>query len=445
MASGVKNISSGKKGAAPRASSRFPFFAFLLSFLFTFTFTSTCFSETELGSEDDLTVLGTNGTVEDPDTEIKGFTIFGSTNVLTHISTATGNVVINGALEVSSDVYVVGKSTFAGNVYIVGFSSANKYYGDGSYLTGVSTGTLKIGDAYGGGKVFWVDAKGRQALISATANQSSSIQWAPTIGFIGAGVDGIGGGKSNTVMITTTTGPGSYAARLCADYSTTVNGVYYDDWYLPSRDELTLLYGQKTVVGGFVSDYYWSSTEYVPIDAWLVSFNNGNVAAGTKTNSTYVRCVRAGPVSAFDYLRDAETVRDGAYRSSTQTFTGGNTFEMGVTASSFTATAPALGVDTAKIRFTNDNIIVSSGSTAQYGGVFVSTHIYLPAGTKYYGDGSGITNLTGGADSLGSHIATMTLTMNTFNLVNVSSVNFLSNVYLTSATAANYGGLYVST
>ncbi|MBI4349842.1 MAG: hypothetical protein HY550_00230, partial [Elusimicrobia bacterium] len=140
MLSGEKDLNSGK-GAFHRASSCF---AFLLVLLFVFTFTSTCFSQsqTELGAEDDLTVLGTDGAVPDPDVEIKGFSVFGSTNVLTHISTAPGNVVINGALEVSSDVYVVGKSTFAGNVYIVGFSSANKFYGDGSSLTGISGDSL---------------------------------------------------------------------------------------------------------------------------------------------------------------------------------------------------------------------------------------------------------------------------------------------------------------
>ena len=72
---------------------------------------------TELGSEDDLTVLGTDGNVHDPDLEIKGFTIFGSTDVRTHISTAPGNTIFNGAIETSSDVYVTGRSTFAGNVY----------------------------------------------------------------------------------------------------------------------------------------------------------------------------------------------------------------------------------------------------------------------------------------------------------------------------------------
>ena len=36
----------------------------------------------------DLKVAGDSGTVPDPDLEVKGFFIFGSTSMLTHISTA---------------------------------------------------------------------------------------------------------------------------------------------------------------------------------------------------------------------------------------------------------------------------------------------------------------------------------------------------------------------
>ncbi|MCG2725653.1 MAG: hypothetical protein L6420_05250, partial [Elusimicrobia bacterium] len=68
--------------------------------------------------------------VDDPDVEIKGFTIFGSTNVLTHISTAAGNTVFNGAVEVSSDIYIVGKSTFIDNAYFAG--AGNIFVNDGS-------------------------------------------------------------------------------------------------------------------------------------------------------------------------------------------------------------------------------------------------------------------------------------------------------------------------
>ncbi len=233
-----------------------------------------------------------------------------------------------------------------GNSYMVGYSSAAKYYGDGSTLTNVSTHTFKIGDSYGGGKIFWVDAAGRQVLIAATADQSTSIKWGNNTNATGANLDGIYAGKANTVIISTMQHAGSYAAQVCADYSVTVNGEYYDDWYLPSKTELGLLYAQRNVVGGFNTSWalYWSSTENVPDTtlAWFVVFyNGGSMGAGDKTTSVFVRCVRAGPSSAIGNLpTNAESVTDGGYLSSTQTFTGANAFQ-GVTAASATITGEA--------------------------------------------------------------------------------------------------------
>jgi len=139
--------------ALPRLySSALPrFCAFALILLVFSLFVSNVYAQTELGSQDDLTVLGINGTVPDPDVEIKGFTIFGSTNVLTHISTAAGNVIFNGAVESSSDVYIVGISTFEDNVY---FSGAGSIFINGGLtdqiLKKAADGSMYWGDDQGG-------------------------------------------------------------------------------------------------------------------------------------------------------------------------------------------------------------------------------------------------------------------------------------------------------
>lgn len=78
---------------------------------------------TEFGIEDDLTVLGSEGTALDPDAEIKGFTVFGRTQASYLIPVASGNVVLNGAVQVSSGMYVTGGSTFATGAYFTGVSS----------------------------------------------------------------------------------------------------------------------------------------------------------------------------------------------------------------------------------------------------------------------------------------------------------------------------------
>src|SRR3989338_5401285 len=82
-------------------------------FLFAISLPLYSQTQTELGSEGDLTVLGTGGTALDPNTEIKGFTVFGSTQAAyTGAVIGDGNVVVNGVLAVSSGAYFVGNSTF---------------------------------------------------------------------------------------------------------------------------------------------------------------------------------------------------------------------------------------------------------------------------------------------------------------------------------------------
>lgn len=90
---------------------------------------------TEFGIEDDLTVLGRAGTALDPDVEIKGFTVFGSTQSSYLIPVNTGNVVMNGIVQVSSGLYVAGSSTFAAGAYFLDISSfsdvAKVHFGGG--------------------------------------------------------------------------------------------------------------------------------------------------------------------------------------------------------------------------------------------------------------------------------------------------------------------------
>jgi hypothetical protein len=76
---------------------------------------------------------------------------------------------------------------------------------------------------------------------------------------------------------------------LCARYKVD----NYKDWFLPSRDELNELYKQKTVVGGFAADGYWSSTESARHFAWYQYFVDGYQYAFLKSNSIAVRAVRA--------------------------------------------------------------------------------------------------------------------------------------------------------
>lgn len=172
------------------------------------------------------------------------------------------------------------------------------YYYNGSSWETFAVGTHFIGESYGGGIVFWVDATGQHGLIAATSDQSTGLQWYNgTNRVTNATGDGVGAGKMNTSVIiamqTNDNTAGSFAALLCADLLITSGGVDYGDWYLPSVYELNLMFLQKATIGNFTSNFYWSSTEDNSSNAWFQNFFNGGQNNSFKFNTFYVRAVRA--------------------------------------------------------------------------------------------------------------------------------------------------------
>jgi hypothetical protein len=101
----------------------------------------------------------------------------------------------------------------------------------------------------------------------------------------------LGFGNSNTATIVLSQGTGSYAAKLCYDL---VIG-NYSDWYLPTRDELSILYANRIAIGAFATTLanYWSSSENNSTDALSVNFSNGNSGNASKNSSYNVRAVRS--------------------------------------------------------------------------------------------------------------------------------------------------------
>ena len=190
------------------------------------------------------------------------------------------------------------KVTAGANVSVTGAGTTASPYVVNA--TGGPGGTaLAIGDSYQGGIIFWLDATGQHGLIAATEDQSTDKWVNLTYRFTGSTGDGLYAGAMNTAIIIATQmaedndNTGYFAAKICADYSVTVGGVTYGDWYLPSKYELNLLYKQKTVVGGFGSNDYWSSNEKSASEAWVVFFGLGNDYTNTKVTMNNVRAVRA--------------------------------------------------------------------------------------------------------------------------------------------------------
>ena len=68
----------------------------------------------------------------------------------------------------------------------------------------------------------------------------------------------------------------------------------YNDWRLPTKEELNTLYVylKKVGVGAFANDFYWSSTEYDNYFAWYLVFDNYNISKYDKRVEYRVRAVR---------------------------------------------------------------------------------------------------------------------------------------------------------
>jgi len=155
---------------------------------------------------------------------------------------------------------------------------------------------LTIGATYGGGKIAYIYVAGdlgyiageTHGIIAAPSDQSTGIKWGCYGTTVGGTSTALGTGAANTAIVSAACGTGT-AARLCADL--VLGG--YSDWYLPSRDELQKLYINRSFIGGFTTDVYWSSSEDYANNAWLIYFYNGNTLYFLKYFPYYVRAVRA--------------------------------------------------------------------------------------------------------------------------------------------------------
>ena len=198
----------------------------------------------------------------------------------------------DGVAEV--EVVIIGASTDGDNITYTIQSpklTENATFEDVSlFVDGNGDNNLAIGESYQGGIIAYIDSTGQHGLIVATADQSEGIQWYNGSYMVtGATGTAIGTGLTNTNTIIAAQGSGSYAASIARDY----NGGGYTDWYLPSKDELNLLYENKTAIGGFSDNNYWSSTEGGNDNAWRQLFYSGYQVVSNKFNPYDVRAVRA--------------------------------------------------------------------------------------------------------------------------------------------------------
>jgi hypothetical protein len=159
-----------------------------------------------------------------------------------------------------------------------------------------SVQALKIGMDYKGGKIAYLltpsdpgyDANLQHGIIAAVSDLPGEVAWGCNDKFL-AGRSSIGTGSQNTIDIASGCSVAGNAATLCSNL---IQGGY-DDWYLPSKDELNKLFLQMKVIGGFREVCYWSSTETGKYNACTQIFDNGFQTANDKSTTFSVRPIRS--------------------------------------------------------------------------------------------------------------------------------------------------------
>jgi hypothetical protein len=157
-----------------------------------------------------------------------------------------------------------------------------------------------IGENYGGGIVFYIDATNKHGLIAALTNQTSSenIEWGCVGTYISGTGTAIGDGQNNTTAIVKGCSTSGIAAHICDQLE--LNG--YNDWFLPSKDELNLMYLNLHAkgLGSFSNFLYWSSSQIDSDNVWGQNFWDespffkvGGQYPVNKFGDLYVRAIRA--------------------------------------------------------------------------------------------------------------------------------------------------------
>lgn len=153
-----------------------------------------------------------------------------------------------------------------------------------------------IGDLYEGGIIFYVDPEGEHGLIATLSDLETDFPWG-TSGQV-TGAESFYDGVLNTSAIVTDQGLGN-AAYACD----TLTAGGFDDWYLPSLDELQLLFRSGYMINKILesdgddgtmplgSDHYWTSTEQDADNAYLLQY--GNAAVFPKETEVSIRAIRA--------------------------------------------------------------------------------------------------------------------------------------------------------
>ena len=156
-----------------------------------------------------------------------------------------------------------------------------------------------VGDTYGGGIVAYIlqssdpgyeDGKVK-GIIASTVDCTSALPWAlenyqSTL--VNNTKSALGTGSDNTDLIIAQNGAGTgYSAGLARAF----NSGGYNDWHLPSLDELRKLFENGILISS-QETFYWSSSESGSTEAYAVAWKQAYYFPKLKSNNYYCRPVR---------------------------------------------------------------------------------------------------------------------------------------------------------
>ena len=223
------------------------------------------------------------------------FATYSIANIQSNVAAGTHTITISGLSSLT---------TYYTKSFIT--NKAGTSYGNVVSFTTTAPPPPAVGDSYGGGKVFYVFQLGDpgyvageyHGLIAATSD---------TQGYRVFGCRGWPAGTSaalGTGAANTTTLLGCSDTNFAAKLAIAVRDGGYSDWYLPSKDELNKLYLNKNIVGNFIDEKYWSSTEGAgwvgstyygdrSAEAFFQWFNNGTQSWDDKNAQKGIRAIRS--------------------------------------------------------------------------------------------------------------------------------------------------------
>ena len=250
--------------------------------------------------------IATGTPAENPATPVLGPTQFAIMTVLIGAGAVTPSdlevtIIYDELVEWAGDWWVdwVGsdQASFIQLDNIVSPQTGSKCISVGIFVPDQATSysTHYIGEKFGGGTIFWLDATGKRGLIAAdtdavTATYFESLTGHSVYGTGGTGT-AIGTGQANTAAMLASAAAFDWAVSFCHNF----NSGGFDDWFMPSLAELQAMWTYRYNIGYFVNSTYWSSSETAWNKAWLVSFNDGIGHNYLKNNTASVR-----PIRAFD-------------------------------------------------------------------------------------------------------------------------------------------------